>query len=227
MIKLVHSHDPDLSITLAPPAGEAHVDAFAAWFDARGDNREYFANMELVRAYAIEPRGEELSTLFRVWSGLPMEAYKACVEFATGDAVDHTFIDPRTLLDGSPESEVHLAAMSKEGVERGHIERLIRGYPRKGPPGQAQFVIAKFPWGYYGCRAPEPTEWFTIQGAMGRREFYDMARQWVQACTLFPTVPELLTRNMATPALVTNLGAMIRQAAGEGLVKRVGESSGA
>jgi hypothetical protein len=228
MITLRNQHDPDLQITLGPPAGSKFEDAFAEFFDASAAGREYFARSELVRACAVEPSGEKLADLLKAWSGLPMVAWAYCADLAGQGMIDAlTLIDPRSLLDGSETSAVHLAALEKQGVSAASIEQWLRAYPRKGPPGEAQFVIARFAWGYYGCRAPEPQEWFDVETQRARGQHYEVSRRFVKSCTLFPSVPDIMARNKTTPALVTILCGLIRTAAGEGLAQRVGESSGA
>jgi hypothetical protein len=227
MITLRHEYDPDLQIILAPPTGDAFEDVYSAWFDRRGDKREFFSNMELARACAVEPKGEALSALFRAWSGLAMAAGQHCTDIAERGCETHTPLDVRKLLDGSEESEIHLAAMKAQGIERVQVETWLRAYPRKGPPGKAQLVVALFSWGYYVCRSPEPQEWFDVEGLRGNGQHYATARQWVKSCTLFPSVPDVLARNKTSPALIVILGSIVRMSAGEGLAKLVGESSGA
>jgi hypothetical protein len=223
MITLCNQHDPDLRITLAPPPPNRFEDVYAEWFDAQGAGREYFAATELVRGCAIEPRPEQIPDLFRAWSALPLEAWPYCANFAGVGIGEHIKLDPRALLDGSEESERHLHALAEQGVSRADIEEYIRTYPRKGPPGAAQLVIARFPWGYYGCRAAEPQEWFDTEENRRAGQFYELAKRFVKSCTLFPDVPSILTRNRTAPALVSILAGFIKTAAGEGLAKRVGE----
>ena len=243
-IKLIHEYDPDLTITLAAPGGERTEDAFAEFFDSQ-TKREYFARYELVRAFAVEPKGEDFVTLMRAWSGLANAAWPHVFTMCEQGVTDHDLLDPRALLDGSEASAVHLAAMGAQGVgskpadrdgppppppadmARRAIESWIRAYPRKGPPGRGQLVVAKFPWGYYVCRAAEPSEWFDVEDARKSGRHYSVAKTFVKSCTLFPSVPDVLARNQATPVLVSVLGGMIRTSAGEDLAKRVGESYGA
>jgi hypothetical protein len=240
MHTLVHEYDPDLRLALAPPSGDTFASAFAEWFDGRGAGREYFADLELVRACTVEPKGEAFSALVAQWSGLPMAAWPYCVDMAS--CGDHVLLDPRVLLDGSEASAAHLAAMAEQGIgvrakdhtgplsadmARETLASWLRSYPRKGPLGKAQLVVLRFAWGYAVVRAPEPQEWFDVEEQRRKGQHYEVARRFVKACTLAPSVPDLLARNRQTPALVTVLGGIIREAAGESLVKRVGESFGA
>lgn len=225
-VTIQNEYDPDLRIVLAPPGGERTEEAFAEWFDNQA-RREYFARYELVREFAVEPKGPAFVELMRAWSGLPNVAWADCFAMCEQGCVDHVLLDPRTLLDGSDESAAHLAALEVQGVKRSAIEQWIRQYPRKGPLGRAQFVIAKFAWGYYGCRAAEPSEWFDVEDHRKSGRGYAVVKSFVKSCTLFPPVSDVLSRNQSTPALVTILGSIIRTAAGEDLAKRVGESSGA
>lgn len=241
MITLVHEHDSDLRLVLAPPSGDSFCEAFAEWFDSRGAGREYFADLEFVRACSVEPKGEAFAELVRQWSGLPMAAWPYCVDMASGDGIQEP-LDPRVLLDKSDASEAHLAAMAAQGIgvrpkdhegplteehTRIALESWLRSYPRKGPLGKTQLVVVRLSWGYVVVRAPEPQEWFGVEDQRQKGQHFEVARRFVKACVLAPAVPEVLARAKATPGIITRLGGIIREAAGEGLAKRVGESSGA
>jgi hypothetical protein len=102
------------------------------------------------------------------------------------------------------------------------IEQWTRQYPRKGPPGEAQFGLAQFDWGVVAYRAPEPTEWFAVEKMRAAKLNYQVLRSFVQSCVL-SDVASILERGKSKPGLIVSLGAVIRGAAGEEFAKRMGE----
>ena len=214
-ITFVHTHDPDLKLTVALPAGQKGEDAYADWCNARARGQEYQAAYELTRVCAVEPTEVALSDLLRVWSGVATQAADAII--VESQDADPKLLDPRAVVANydNYKNVVGMLALST-------IEQWIRQYPRKGPPGEAQFGLAKFDWGVVPYRAPEPTEWFAVEKMRTQKLNYQVLRSFVQSCVLSDVAP-ILERGKSKPGLIVSLGAIIRNAAGEEFAKRMGE----
>jgi hypothetical protein len=214
-ITFIHRHDSDLKITVALPAGQAGEDAIAEYVDAISAGNKYQAAYDLTRLCAVEPTGEALSNLLRIWSGACLTAAQAVY-----DALDFDLpklLDPREVVANYEKHQVTKGMPSRES-----IEQWIRQYPRKGPPGEAQFGLAIFDWGVVPYRAPEPTEWFAVEPIRKAGKGYAVLRSFVQSCVL-ADVESILERNKSNPLIVPTIGRFIRNAAGEDFAQRMGE----
>jgi hypothetical protein len=214
-ITFIHTHDPDIKITVTLPAGQAGEDAYADWCNARARGQEYQAAYELTRACAVDPMGAALSDLLRVWSGAATRAADAII--VESQDSDPELLDPRDVV---AHYDKHKDTIGMPTLST--IEQWIRQYPRKGPPGEAQFGLAKFDWSVVPFRAPEPTEWFAVEQMRAQKMNYQVLRSFVQACVLSDVAP-ILERGKSKPGLIVSLGAIIRGAAGEEFAKRMGE----
>jgi hypothetical protein len=225
-VTLEHQYDPDLKVTIAPPSGALFEEAFAEWYNGTAAGREWHAKYELFRACS-SVRGEAFVSLTRQWSGVVDAAWTPIQIMANAHASTRTFYDARELLDGSEPSEAILAELATAGIAKAQLLEWLRVYPRKGPAGKGQLIIARFGWGWYVCRSAEPSEWFTADPLRSSGKHYEAFRLFVQSCTLFPDVSSILERNREAPGLALTLGGIAREAAGEELARIVGESFGA
>lgn len=214
-IQFIHEHDDSLKLSLSLPPGQAGEDAIADYVDAISAGNKYQASYELTRVCAKEPIGAEFADLLRVWSGVALVAADAI--YGELDFKIPELLDPREVVANY---DKHAKTKGMPSVIA--IEQWIRQYPRKGPPGKAQFGIAIFEFGAVPYRAPEPTEWFTVEALRKAGKGYAVLRSFVQACTL-DGVEDILQRNKSNPLIVPTLGRFIRNAAGEDFAKRMGE----
>lgn len=219
-IKLSHEHDPDMTITLALPNGQAGEDAFAEFVNTRARGAKYQADYDFVRACAVEPKDIALSELLRCWSGVASFGARAIEEAL--QVTDLELLDPREAvaqwraeLDKDPAFALPFSLAT--------VERWIKEHPRKGPPGYAQCGIAKFDFGYVAYRAAEPTEWFAVESMRSAGKAYQVLHSFVRSCVLSDNLADVLDRAKSQPGIVMILGGLIRGAAGEEFTKRMGE----
>lgn len=219
-IILTHEHDGDMRITLALPSGQAGEDAFAEFVNTRATGAKYQADYDFVRACAVEPKGEALSELLRCWSGVAPAA-AAAIE-AELQIKELELLDPREYV-ASWRAEREKDPAFVVPFSLATIERWIKDYPRKGPPGYAQCGIAKFDFGYVAYRAAEPTEWFSVESLRTKRQAYQVLHSLVRSCVLSDNLADVLERAKSQPGIIMILGGLIRGAAGEEFTKRMGE----
>lgn len=214
-ITLSHQYDPDLKLTLALPSGQACEDAYAEWCNARARGAQYQSDYDFTRACAIEPKGNALAELIKAWSGVVVVGADAMINEAQPE--DPKLLDPRHVVANYGDF-ANVVGMPQLAT----VEQWIRTYPRKGPPGQAQFGLAQFDFGVIPFRAPEPTEWFAVESDRKALRNYQVLRSFVASCVLSDAAA-VLERAKTQPGIITTLGAIIRNAAGEEFAKRMGE----
>jgi len=219
-IKLSHEHDPDMTITLALPNGQAGEDAFAEFINSRSRGARYQADYDLVRACAVEPKDAALSELLRCWSGVANAGARAIEEAL--QVTDLELLDPRECREkwGAAWNDDHSFAPP---FSLATLERWIKEHPRKGPPGYAQCAIAKFDFGYVAYRSAEPTEWFAVESMRNAGKAYQVLHSLVRSCVLSDNLADVLERAKSQPGIIMILGGLIRGAAGEEFTKRMGE----
>jgi hypothetical protein len=219
-IILVHESDPDFKLTISLPNGQAGEDAFAEFVNGHARGAKYQADYDFTRACAVEPKDVELAELLRCWSGVVRNAAQAI-----DDAVavkDLELIDPRGAV------AKWQAAIEKDPsfvfpYTPAMVEQWLRTYPRKGPPGYAQLGFAKFDFGLVAYRAVEPTEWFSVETMRNAGQAYQAFHSLVRSCVLSDNLADVLERAKTRPGIILILGRLIRGAAGEEFVKRMGE----
>ncbi len=219
-IKLSHEYDPDMTITLALPSGQAGEDAFAEFVNTRARGNMYQADYDLVRACAVEPKDAALSELLRCWSGVANAGARAIEEAL--QVTDLELLDPRECV-AKWRAELDKDPAFVPPFSLASVERWIKEHPRKGPPGYAQCGIAKFDFGHVAYRSAEPTEWFAVETMRSAGKAYQVLHSFVRSCVLSDNLADVLDRAKLQPGIIMILGGLIRGAAGEEFTKRMGE----